>query len=463
MTIHWTTACPDWKERIVRGETLIPFPPLFPHEAERALEVFKSLRAVDVQGQPTMGEICRQWVFDLVACIFGAYDDENGRQLIRYFLLLIAKKNGKSTLAAGIMITALVLNWRMSAELYILSPTKEIANNSFFPARDMVLTHDTLRQMLRIQENFRQITHRNTNSILKVIAADSETVGGKKTSYLLIDELWQFGASAGAAAMLREAMGGLASRPEGFVMAATTQGNSQPAGIFDEWLTKFREIRDGKRVDQRSLGLLYEFPEEMIKDESYKDTRNFYIVNPNLGVSVDEEYLFDQLFDAENATNKGQLINFYAKHLNVQVGMALRADSWAGALVWERGIETGLTLDAIIERSEVITIGIDGGGLDDLLGIAIIGREKGTKRWLGWAHALISDIGIERRKANIENYDQFETDGNLTKFTYRPPVEGQEDLNAENIRYVVDLVRRIHDLGLLAQVGAHGGSDDLGR
>jgi phage terminase large subunit-like protein len=53
-------------------------------------------------------------------------------------------------------------------------------------------------------------------------------------------------------------------------------------------------------------------------------------------------------------------------------------------------------------RSEVVNISIDGGGLDDLLGVALIGREKTTKRWLGWAHALISDTGIERRKANIE-------------------------------------------------------------
>jgi hypothetical protein len=49
--------------------------------------------------------------------------------------------------------------------------------------------------------------------------------------------------------------------------------------------------------------------------------------------------------------------------------MALRSDGWAGAAVWERGIEVGLTLDDILDRSEVVAIGIDGGGLDDLLGI----------------------------------------------------------------------------------------------
>ena len=65
--------------------------------------------------------------------------------------------------------------------------------------------------------------------------------------------------------------------------------------------------------------------------------------------------------------------------------MAMRSDGWAGARIWSRGVdETLRSLDELLRRSDVVCIGLDGGGLDDLLGVGVIGRERGTKRWLGW-------------------------------------------------------------------------------
>ena len=440
--------------------SLIPFSPLFPAEAEAALAVFKSLRLVRLPGAPTMGAVCRPWVFDLVAAIFGSLyvdpDPNMIRRLIRYFMLLVSKKNSKSTVAAGVMLTALMRNHRRAGEFYVLAPTKEIADNAYLPALDMVKSSERLAKILHSQPNHRLITHRTTGATLKVIAADNETVSGKNAIGLFIDELWLFGKRSHAGSMLQEAMGGLATNKEGFVIYATTQSDAPPAGVFAQILELFRDVRDGVITDPERLGILYEYPEAMLKAEAYKDPSTWYVTNPNLGASVDADYLRSEA-TVKLREGRAAYASFLAKHLNVQIGQSLRADGWAGAIVWAAAVDETLTLDTLLARSEVVTVGIDGGGLDDLLGIAVIGREKVTKRWLVWGHAMISNIGEERRKANATDYADFIKDGDLSRFTYAKG-DATGAWVPTNIAYVTNLVRRIRDLGLLACVGVdrHG-------
>lgn len=469
MSLTWSTACPDWAERIIERRSLLPCPPLFPDEAAAALEVFRDLPIVDVMGKPTFGDIGREWIFDLPAAVFGAYNPETGRREINEFFELIAKKNTKSTRAAGIMLTELIRNERHSAEFIILAPTLEIAKNSSEPAMDMVAEHPELRRILKPVAHQRLIEHRNTGAQLKIVAADSETVGGKKATGVLIDELWLFGKRANAKNMLREAIGGLASRPEGFVIALSTQSDEPPVGVFLDWLRRFRDIRDGKLIAPRSLGLLYEFPEAMIKAKAYAQPENFYIPNPNLGASVDEQFLNDE---HDKALREGQksLVGFYAKHLNIEPGMGARSDGWAGAEFWKRGADPDLTYKDILKRCEVIIVGLDGGGMDDLYGLTVLGREtqatpvaadsepeesaeivageKRIKRWLSWSHAWAHKIVLERRKAIASQLEDLAKAGELTILD-DGAMEG--GLPAD-IAQILAIVKEIRAAGLLCCV-----------
>lgn len=411
MNLSWTTACKDWEERIIEGKSLIPCKPLFPEQAEMALNVFKELVLVDVAGSPKMGQVTREWVFEFVAAIFGAYNADTGERLINEFFLLISKKNTKSTIAAGIMLTALILNWRNSAELLILAPTKEIADNSFIPARDMIKADAELSALFNISEHTRTITHRVTQATLKVVAADTNSVGGKKASYILVDEVHLFGKINGSESMLREARGGLASRPEGFTIYLTTQSDEQPAGIMASQLSYARAVRDGRIDNPSYLPVLYEFPKKFIEEGLYKDPEYFYVTNPNLGASVSPKFLLTEYQKAEEAGEES-LRDFFAKHLNIEIGLNLRDRRWLGADYWEQQA-IKLTLEELIERSEVITIGGDGGGLDDLLGMAVLGREKETRRWLLWNRAWCHDKVLDLRKQIAEQLRDYERDGDL--------------------------------------------------
>ncbi|MFP3564702.1 terminase large subunit [Paraburkholderia sp. SIMBA_030] len=441
--MDWETSCVDWAERLKRGESIIP-PPIFPEQAEQALAVFKQLKIVDAPGSPTFGESCAQWVFDLVASIFGAYDEESGRRLITEWFICLPKKNSKSTIAAGIMMTSVIMNWRQSAEFSILAPTIEVANNSFAPSRDMVKHDEDLDDLLQVQTHIKTITHRSTGATLKVVAADSNTVGGKKSVGTLVDELWLFGKQADAENMLREAIGGLASRPEGFVIYLTTQSDDPPAGVFRQKLQYARDVRDGKIEDRRFVPVIFEHPPEMVARKEHLKVENLGMVNPNLGYSVDQEFL-EREFKKAQQGGEASFRGFLAKHANVEIGLALRSDRWAGAEFWEAAAAVPkLTLDELIERSEIIDVGIDGGGLDDLLGLAVVGREKVTRRWLLWTHAWAHPSVFERRKEIEPVLRDFEKEGDLT-------VVG---LIGDDVRDVADIVSTIHEAGLLDKVGA---------
>lgn len=443
MTLH-STACVDWAKRIVERRSLTPSP-LFADEAAEALAFFKSLKITDAPGEPTFGQACDQWVFDFVAAIFGAYDAETGRRLIREFFLLISKKNSKSTIAAGIMITALVRNWRKGAELLILAPTLEVAQNAWKPARDMIRADPELEALLHIQESTRTITNLKTKAELKVVAADTDVVSGKKAGFVLVDELWIFGKRPAADAMLREATGGLVSRPEGFVIWLSTQSDAEPAGVFKTKLQYARDVRDGKIEDSKFLPLIYEFPERMIRSKAYLKPDNFYITNPNIGRSVDAEWLVDELRKVINATG-GELQVFLSKHLNIEIGLRLSHDRWRGADYWLKATLKELTLDELIRRSEVCTVGGDGGGLDDWNGITVIGRCRETRDLLMWSKAWAQSDAWKRRQDIASRMDDFVKDGDLVRC----------ELPGDDVMEFVEICKRLREAELLPEKGAIG-------
>lgn len=442
--MQWTTACPDWERRILARESLIPSPPLFPDQANAALLVMDQLRIVDQPGSPTWGELSRPWLRDFVSNIFGAYESDSGRRLIREWLLLISKKNSKSTTAGFIMLTFLIMNWRQAGEFGILAPTVEVANNAYKPAADAIKADDELKELFHVQDHIRTITHRVTKATLQVVAADSDTVAGKKWIVTLIDELWLFGKKANAEDMLREATGGLLSRPEGCVLYLSTQSNEPPAGVFKQKLQYARGVRDGRINDPQFCPVLYEFPDQMLVDKAYLKPENFYVTNPNMGASVDEPTLVRLLQQAQESGEES-MRGTVAKHLNVEIGLALRSDRWAGAEFWEQN-EIALSLDDLLRRSEVVTAGVDGGGLDDLLGLVLIGREIETRKWLVWAKAWAHEVVLTRRKEIAPRLRDFEKDGDLT-IVQRP---------GQDVVAVADILCKVRDAGLLPEKNAIG-------
>jgi phage terminase large subunit-like protein len=199
------------------------------------------------------------------------------------------------------------------------------------------------------------------------------------------------------------------------VIWLSTQSDEPPAGVFKQKLDYARKVRDGEIVDPAFVPIIFEHPPEMVASGECLLLENMAMVNPNMGFSVDQGFL-EREFKIAEAAGPESFRGFMAKHANVEIGMNLRSDRWAGADFWsQQGVlERTFSLVDLIDRSEVVTMGGDGGGLDDLLGQYAIGRCKETRRWLGWAHAWAHPSVLERRKEIAPRLQDFARDGHLT-------------------------------------------------
>jgi phage terminase large subunit-like protein len=440
----WDTSLPDWEERLLSGRPLVPALPLFRNEATRALRIFKRLRLPDVHGSPRLAEAGDDWIFAIVEAIFGAYDPETRRRMIQEFFLLIPKKNGKSTYAAAIMLTAMIVNPVAAAEFLLIAPTKEIADISFRQASGMVRLDAELMKLFHLQRHIRTITHRNTGAMLQIKAADTNVITGAKATGILLDETHVFATKADAADIFLEIRGGLAARPGGFMVQITTQSKEPPHGIFKAELALARDIRDGL-VQLPRLAVLYELPRALADDGGWKSEQFWQLVNPNLGRSVDIVFLRNSLVAAER--NGAEALALLAsQHFNVEIGQSLRGDRWAGADYWENAADESITLDSLIERCDVAVVGIDGGGLDDLMGLAVMGRDRTTRDRLLWCHAWAQPDVLERRREIVSRLRDFEADGDLT--ICAGPTQDVED--------VAEIVVRLAEAKLLPEKSAVG-------
>jgi phage terminase large subunit-like protein len=143
-------------------------------------------------------------------------------------------------------------------------------------------------------------------------------------------------------------------------------------------------VRDGELI-RPVLPILYELPTEMQKRRPGA-IAGLAAGQPEHGPRPRRERL--GRFRGCRAKGKDKLILFASQHLNVQIGIGLKGDAWRGADYWEgAAFEEIRSLDVLLARSEVVVIGIDGGGLDDLFGLCVLGRDRKTKVWLYWFHA----------------------------------------------------------------------------
>lgn len=442
----WNLSCPDWEDRLRAGRSMVPPLPLDLAAGNRAVAVLDRLRLADVPQTPTFGEAGGDWFRDIVRALFGSIDPITKQRMIQELFLLVPKKNSKTTNGALLMLTALLLNERPRAPFLLTAPVQKTADEAFSAISGAIALDPVLDKKLHVRDHLKRIEHRESKARLEVMTFDPEVITGRKVVGALIDELHVLGKMARAGKAMVQLRGGMQPFPEAFLAIITTQSDEPPEGVFAEDLERARAVRDGTRQSP-VLPVLYEFPIEMQVDRAkpWRDPSNWPMVTPNAGKSVSIDRLALSARDEEEKGEAAFRI-WASQHLNIQIGQALAFSSWAGAEFWEAAGDPTLTLDELIRRCDVVTVGIDGGGLDDLLGLVVIGRERETRRWLHWSHAWAHRIVFDRRKDIAAKLEDLEKAGDLTVV----------DLPGADVVQVADIVSRLKDAGLLPEKLAIG-------
>lgn len=416
---------------------------LYEDEGKIALAFFDRLRLPDVVGNPTMGEACGPWFRDIVYMIFASRNPETNERYLRELFALVGKGNSKTTYSAGLMLTALFMNVRRGVELLFVGPTQAISDIAFDSAKGMIELDEDLQRRFKVIEHQKHIKDRVLGSKLKVKTFDLTVLTGPKPAAVMIDEIHLLGKSVHTAKVLRQIRGGLEKNTDGFLLFVTTQSDDIPAGAFKTELQTARAIRDGRQLG-RMLPILWEFPPSFQRDEKlWGDPKNWPLVIPNLGRSLRLDSLVAD-YNAECRKGEKEKRLWASQHISIEIGVALQSDQWPGAIHWAKGADPDITFESLLEDCEVIIPGLDGGGLDDLYGLTMLGRHKVSKDWLAWQAAWCFTDVLYQRELIANKLYEFRDAGELR--ILEPHESGLDIIE------ICDMIRRVKEKGILGPV-----------
>jgi phage terminase large subunit-like protein len=402
--------------RLQAGQTPMADVPLNKERAAKAVAFFNRLRLPDVPGTPTLAEACGDWFRDILCAFLASEDPESKQRLVWELLCMVPKKNSKTTYVAALGLTALFMEEAPNRQMLIVAPSQNISERCFNQAWGMIRLDQRLDAIFKVQDHLKCITRRKTGTALDVKSFDTGIVTGEIPILTIVDELHELGKKKAAAAVMQQIRGGGITMQGGQVLMITTQSDEQPAGIWKTELEKARKIRDGVGGSEPILlPILYEFPPELQRNQDFwRDQRNWRFLLPNINRSIDPQRLVADYENNGKITKEAEQI-WTSQHLNIEIGVGLSNDGWSGAEFWDSAGDRELQdLEELLDRSDVVTFGGDGGGLDDLLGAAVIGREKETRRWLIWNHALVHRKVLKSRQDIAPRLLGFEEEGSLT-------------------------------------------------
>lgn len=240
-----------------------------------------------------------------IQALFGFIDRETGCRQYRESFFLVGRKNGKSTLLAGLALYMLTSDGEGGAEVYSTATKYAQARLLFDEAHNMIKQSPALSKHFRKRKN--DLYYEPAMSKFQPLARNSDTLDGLNASFVIMDELHGV-KDRNLYEVMRQSM---AARRQPLLIMITTAGTVREC-IFDDMYSYAAGVADGGITDEHFLPVLYELDDR----SEWTDPAAWIKANPALGSIKKIDDLTAKVERAKQ--NRNELSGVLCKEFNVR-------------------------------------------------------------------------------------------------------------------------------------------------
>ena len=295
------------------------------------------------------------WQKAIIQAIFGFVDDKGIRKY-REALIIVARKNGKSTLLSAIALYMLFADYEGGAQICCVASKKDQAKIVFTEAKNMVTQSPWLSQLIKKRKSDLYVPI--TFSTFEPLASDSNTLDGLNMHCGIIDELHSI-KDRNIYDVSKQSMG---ARTQPLLLIISTAGFVRE-NIYDNRYEYADKVLNGMIEDDRFISFIYELDER----SEWSKQKCWAKANPGLGTIKSLEYMKNQVKQATD--DKSYLPTVLTKDFNIR-------ETGVGSWLTFETINNPATYDMSIFKECYGIGGVDLSSVGDLTCASVLVRKE---------------------------------------------------------------------------------------
>lgn len=300
------------------------------------------------------------WQKACVSVIFGIVDAD-GLRVFREVFIVIGRKNGKTLFASAVMAYMAYIDGEYGAKIYCIAPKLEQTEKAFDGFYQIVKSEPELSALAKKRRS--DIYIEESNTVVKPLAFNAKKSDGFNPHLVVNDEVasWRGDGGLKQYEVMKSALG---ARRQPLILSISTSGYEND-GIYDELMKRSTAFLKGNSKERRLLPFLY-----MIDDiEKWNDLEELKKANPNMGVSVSEDFFREEIAVAEMSASKKA--EFLTKYCNIKQNSSI---AW---LDYKTVDDAGAEVSLADFRNSYAVGGIDLSQTTDLTAATVIVERTG--------------------------------------------------------------------------------------